>query len=77
MTNRPVVPGKEGELDRFKMEVARDLHVDNQLKNNKNNHPYMGNITSEVAGKMTYAGNVGGEMTRRMIKAAEEKMARK
>ncbi|MCM1991540.1 small, acid-soluble spore protein, alpha/beta type [Oceanirhabdus seepicola] len=77
MTNRPVVPSKKGELEKFKMEVAKELHLENQVTNNVNNHPYMGNMTSQTAGKMARAGNVGGEMTRRMIKAQEEKMINK
>lgn len=77
MTNKPVVPGAEGKLEKFKMEVAKDLHLENQVSNNSNNHPYMGNMTSQVTGKIGRAGNLGGEMTRRMIKAQEEKMARK
>ncbi len=77
MTNRPVVPSKKSELDKFKMEVAKELHLENQVSNNSNDHPYMGNMTSQVAGKMARAGNLGGEMTRRMIKAQEEKMANK
>jgi len=77
VTNRPVVPGAKGKLEKFKMEVAKELHLENQVTNNTNNHPYMGNMTSQTAGKMPRAGNIGGEMTRRMVKAQEEKMARK
>jgi len=77
VTNKPVVPEAKGKLEKFKMEVAKELHLENQVSNNSNNEPYMGNITSQTAGKIGKAGNLGGEMTRRMIKAQEEKMARK
>lgn len=79
MTHRPVVPEAKGELNKFKMEVARDLHLEKQTSeyNNKFNNQYKGNVSAATAGKIGGAGNLGGEMMRRMIKSVEEDMAKK
>lgn len=36
--------------------------------------PYLGNMKSKDIGTLPYAGRVGGEMVRRMIKAQEEEL---
>jgi hypothetical protein len=57
----------------------------NQLNNNPLNAnntqldqtsftPYLGEMKSKDIGTLPYAGRVGGEMVRRMIKAQEEKL---
>lgn len=38
-------------------------------------HPYMGNLTSHQIGTMAKAGQLGGEMVRRMVKQVEQEMA--
>lgn len=72
---RPVVPEARIELDKFKQEVATDLGINTSQMENK---PYMGNITAKQAGKMgsfQNAGNVGGQMVKRMIEQSERQMA--
>ncbi len=38
-------------------------------------HPYMGNLTSHQIGTMAKAGQLGGEMVRRMVTQVEKEMA--
>jgi hypothetical protein len=74
---RPVIPEARVELDKFKQEVAGDLGIKPSQMENK---PYMGNITAQQAGKIgsfQNAGNVGGEMVKRMIQQSEKQMAEK
>lgn len=65
MTKKPLVPEKEGELDKFKMEVAHELNLARDL------------TTDNIAEKIGTAGNVGGEMVRRMIEEGEKKLINK
>ncbi|MDV3426007.1 MAG: alpha/beta-type small acid-soluble spore protein [Bacillota bacterium] len=65
MTKKPLVPEKEGELDKFKMEVAHELNLARDLD------------TGSIAEKIGTAGNVGGEMVRRMIEEGEKKLINK
>ena len=70
MTKRPLVPQSEGKLERFKMEVAQDMALDNIERKNA----YMGDIPSNGINLIKNSGNVGGEMVKRMIEAAEKNM---
>jgi len=70
MSKRPLVPKAEAGLEKFKMEVARDMSIENKIQNRD-----MGDIPSSVASKMKNSGNVGGEMVKRMVEAAEKNMA--
>ncbi|MBZ9687036.1 alpha/beta-type small acid-soluble spore protein [Clostridium estertheticum] len=70
MTKRILVPGSVGKLEKFKMEVAEDMGLgDIESKN-----AYMGDVPSGVVNKIKNSGNVGGEMVRRMVEAAEKNM---
>ncbi|MBK5242895.1 alpha/beta-type small acid-soluble spore protein [Clostridium sp.] len=70
MTRRPLVPYTEGKLEKFKMEVTEDMAFDNIAGNNVN----MGDVPSNMVNKIKNSGNVGGEMVRRMVEAAEKNM---
>lgn len=61
MSKKPLVPSAEGKLDKFKVEVAKDMALENVM-----NRKQFGNDKN--------SGNVGGEMVKRMVKAAEENM---
>lgn len=75
MANRPVYPKAKSELNNFKMEVAKDMGLQNKIQqDNKKNKEYMGNKASKTVGKMATAGNLGGEMVKRMIEEEEKKM---
>lgn len=65
MTKKPLVPGKEVELDKFKMEVAHELNLAKDLN------------TDNLGEKIGVSGNVGGEMVRKMIEKEEKKMIKK
>ncbi|MFT5873200.1 MAG: small acid-soluble spore protein D (minor alpha/beta-type SASP) [Clostridium sp.] len=70
MTKRTLVPEAAGKLEKFKMEVAEDMALENfQSKN-----VYMGDVTSNAVSKIRNSGNVGGEMVKRMVAAAEKNM---
>ncbi len=73
MSQRPVFPGSESKLNKFKAEVAKDMGLEDQT----NEHEYMGDIPSKIIGKMANAGNVGGEMVKRMIASVEQQMINK
>ena len=60
-SNKMSVPEAKGAMDKFKMEVAKEIGVN--LKEG-----YNGDLTSKEAG------SIGGEMVRRMIKKQEEQM---
>lgn len=65
MTNREhVLPGAESALDRFKFEVARELGLDDKIRD-------VGweNMTTHEVGK------IGGNMVRRMVGHAEKDLA--
>ena len=70
MTKRTLVPGAAGKLEKFKMEVAEDMG----LNNFESKSEYMGDVTSSTVNKIKNSGNVGGEMVRRMVEAAEKNM---
>lgn len=70
MTRRALVPQAEGKLERFKMEVAQDMALDNIASKDV----YMGDIPSKTVNKIKNSGNIGGEMVRRMVEAAEKNM---
>lgn len=73
MSQRPVFPGAESKLNKFKAEVAKDMGLEDQT----NEHEYRGDIPSKIIGKMANAGNVGGEMVKRMIASVEQQMINK
>jgi small acid-soluble spore protein D (minor alpha/beta-type SASP) len=70
MTRRPLVPYTEGKLEKFKMEVTEDMAFDNIASTGVN----MGDVPSGMVNKIKNSGNVGGEMVRRMVEAAEKNM---
>jgi len=73
MSRRTLVPEAMGKLEKFKMEVANDMALDNiQSKN-----VYMGDVPSNEVNRIRNSGNVGGEMVRRMVEAAEKNMVDK
>jgi len=74
MTKRPLVPESEPKLDQMKTEIADEFGVP-QTPNAGND---LGNMPSREAGMMgavKNAGNVGGEMVRRMIEEKERELA--
>lgn len=70
MTKRTLVPEAAGKLQKFKMEVAQDMAVDNIESRNVD----MGDVPSNIVNKIKNSGNVGGEMVKRMVEAAEKNM---
>lgn len=60
--NRTLVPAARHGLDRFKVEVASELGINNYESIDK------GNLTSRENG------SVGGEMVKRMIESYESKL---
>ena len=52
------------------MEVAQDMALDNIASKDV----YMGDIPSKTVNKIKNSGNIGGEMVRRMVEAAEKNM---
>lgn len=70
---RALVPEASSGLNRFKMEVAHDLGVEYREEVQRS----MGDMKSSAIGRMSSAGNVGGEMVKRMIAAVEQDMANK
>ena len=75
MSRKPLVPQAEGELAKLKMEVANEMGLDTDIDAAD---VYMGNAKSREAGLMSgfqNVGNAGGEMVRRMIAQAEQRLA--
>jgi small acid-soluble spore protein D (minor alpha/beta-type SASP) len=70
MARRTLVPGAAGKLEKFKMEVAEDMGLDNVANRNVS----MGDVPSNEINRIRNSGNVGGEMVRRMVEAAEKNM---
>lgn len=70
MTKRILVPGAQGKLEKFKMEVAEDMAIGNI----ESKDVYMGDVPSNTVNKIKNSGNVGGEMVRRMVESAEKNM---
>ncbi len=60
---RPLIAGAEGGLDRFKLEVANELGIANQLQSKG----WEDMTTREV-------GTVGGLMVKKMLKEAENRI---
>ncbi|APC40353.1 alpha/beta-type small acid-soluble spore protein [Clostridium estertheticum] len=73
MSRRVLVPEAMGKLEKFKMEVANDMGLDNIQNHNAD----MGDVPSNIVNKIKNSGNVGGEMVRRMVEAAEKNMVDK
>ncbi|WP_050607926.1 small, acid-soluble spore protein, alpha/beta type [Clostridium niameyense] len=71
---KPLVRGKEKELEEFKIEVAKDMIMENR---NLSKELSMGNTSSKAINEMSTAGNIGGQMVKKMIKDIENKMADK
>ncbi len=63
-TNRMSVPEAKDAMNKFKMEVAKEIGVN--LKDG-----YNGDLTA------AQSGSIGGEMVRQMIKRQEEQMSNK
>ncbi len=61
-SNKTSVPESKSAMNKFKMEVAKEIGVD--LKDG-----YNGDLTS------AQSGSIGGEMVRQMIKRQEEQMS--
>ncbi|NMM63976.1 small, acid-soluble spore protein, alpha/beta type [Clostridium sp. P21] len=61
MSKKPLIPSAEGKLDKFKVEVAKDMALENVM-------------SRKQFGSDKNSGNVGGGMVKRMVKAAEENM---
>ena len=65
-SNKASVPEAKSAMNKFKMEVAKEIGVD--LKDG-----YNGDLTSAQSGSI--AGSVGGNMVKKMIKRQEEQMS--
>ncbi len=61
-SNRNLVPEARHGLDKFKLEIARDIGIDNYDQIDK------GNLTSRQNG------SIGGEMVKRMVEEYERKL---
>lgn len=70
MSKRTLVPEAMGKLEKFKMEVAEDMGLNNVQNKNVN----MADMPSQTVNKIKNSGNIGGEMVRRMVEAAEKNM---
>jgi len=70
MARRTLVPEAAGKLEKFKIEVAQDMAIDNIASRNV----YMGDVPSNTVNRIKNSGNVGGEMVKRMVEAAEKNM---
>ena len=66
-TSKMSVPEAKDAMNKFKMEVAKEIGVN--LKDG-----YNGDLTSAQSGSIG-AGSIGGEMVRKMIKRQEEQMS--
>lgn len=63
---RPLVPEAEEELDALKQEVAKDLHLDDDIAGRG-----WENMTTREVGK------IGGHMVKRMLKKAQKDLTGK
>jgi len=70
MARRTLVPEAAGKLEKFKIEVAQDMAIDSIASRNV----YMGDVPSNTVNRIKNSGNVGGEMVKRMVEAAEKNM---
>ncbi|MCG8501168.1 MAG: alpha/beta-type small acid-soluble spore protein [Firmicutes bacterium] len=65
-----LVPECYDALNQFKMEVANELGLSQNIK--ENNDHYKGDVPSKVNGQQ--GGPIGGEMVKRMIRTYEQQM---
>lgn len=79
MSRRPLVPKAKSELNKFKLETAKEMHIENATSESHNDLGYMGNLTSKQAGNLGGAvgGNIGGTMIRKIIEEEEMRIADK
>ncbi len=66
----PLVPEKREALNRFKMECAREIGMEQFVK--ENNDHYKGDLTAAQNGRE--GGPIGGQMVKKMIAQAEQQM---
>lgn len=66
----PLVPEKREALNRFKMECAKEIGLEQFTK--ENNDHYKGDLTSAQNGHE--GGPIGGQMVKKMIAAYEQQM---
>ncbi len=66
----PLVPEKREALNRFKMECAKEIGMEQFVK--ENNDHYKGNLTAAQNGHE--GGPIGGQMVKKMIAQAEQQM---
>lgn len=69
MRSGPIDPNAREALDRLKYEIAYELGISNSFENNLSENTPVQNIY--------FAGNVGGQMTKRLVKMAEEELTNK
>ena len=62
--NKPEVPESEAQLDKLKWEVAQELNLDDDIQEKG-----FENMTTREVGK------IGGNMVKKMVEYAEDKMA--
>ena len=67
MSRKKLVPGAEEGLDKFKMEVAKEMGMSDD-----EDEAYKGNITSKVNGYT--GGSLGGNMVKKMVEEYEKKL---
>lgn len=79
MSNKPLVPEAKRALNKFKLETAKELHIEETTQENHKDSSYMGNLTSKESGSLGGAigGNIGGAMMRKIIEEEELKIASK
>lgn len=66
----PLVPEKREALNRFKMECAREIGMEQFVK--ENNDHYKGDLTAAQNGRE--GGPIGGQMVKKMIAQAEQQL---
>ena len=65
-----LVPDSYDALNKFKIEVASELGLSQNIK--ENNDHYKGDVPSRVNGQQ--GGPIGGEMVKRMVQMYEQQM---
>lgn len=66
MTKVPIDPNAREALNQMKYEIANELGITNNLKNNK------GNLTSGQ--NVFFGGYVGGRMTKKLVEMGEKEL---
>jgi hypothetical protein len=66
----PLVAEKREALNRFKMECAKEIGMEQFVK--ENNDHYKGDLTAAQNGRK--GGPIGGQMVKRMIAMAEQQL---